>query len=95
MANFSKDVKVLVCVLYEKKSVIGVFKAYANLVFCLFVCFMVASVAYGSSQARGQSRAAAVPYTTTLATLDLSHICDLGHSLWQCQILNSLSKARD
>ena len=26
---------------------------------------------------------------------DLSHIWDLHHSSWQCQILNSLSKARD
>ena len=35
-------------------------------------------------------------YTTTTATRqDLSHICDLRHSLWQCQILNPLSKDRD
>ena len=26
---------------------------------------------------------------------DLSHVCDLQHSSWQCQILNSLSEARD
>ena len=26
---------------------------------------------------------------------DLSHIWDIGHSLWQCQILNPLSKIRD
>ena len=26
---------------------------------------------------------------------DLSHICDLHHSLWQCQILNPVSEARD
>ena len=29
------------------------------------------------------------------ATPDPSHICDLHHSLWQCQILNPRSKARD
>ena len=29
------------------------------------------------------------------ATLDLSHICDLPYSSWQCQILNLLSEARD
>ena len=34
-------------------------------------------------------------YTTATATQDLSCICDLHHSSWQCQILNSLSKARD
>ena len=34
-------------------------------------------------------------YTTATAIWDLSQICNLLHSLWQCQILNSLSKARD
>ena len=34
-------------------------------------------------------------YTTATATWDQSHICDLKHSLWQCRILNPLSKARD
>ena len=34
-------------------------------------------------------------YTTAMATWDLSHICDLHHSLHQCQILNPLSEARD
>ena len=30
-----------------------------------------------------------------MATLDLSHICDLHHSLWPHRVLNLLSKARD
>ena len=34
-------------------------------------------------------------YTTAATTQDLSHVCDLHHSLWQHQILNPLSKARD
>ena len=34
-------------------------------------------------------------YTTATATPDLSHICDLHYSLWQCRILNPLNKARD
>ena len=34
-------------------------------------------------------------YTTVTVTLDPSHICHLHHSLWQCQILNPLSEARD
>ena len=34
-------------------------------------------------------------YTTATAMQDPSHICDLHHSLWQCQILNALSKARN
>ena len=29
------------------------------------------------------------------AVVDLSHICNLYHNLWQCWILNSLSQARD
>ena len=33
--------------------------------------------------------------TYATATLDPSHICDLYHSLLQCQILNPLSEARD
>ena len=34
-------------------------------------------------------------YATATATQDPSHICDLHHSSWQCQIVNPLSKARD
>ena len=34
-------------------------------------------------------------YPTATATPDLSCICDLHHSLWQCWIPNSLSRARD
>ena len=34
-------------------------------------------------------------YTTATAMWDLSHVCDLHHSSWQCQIPDPLSKARD
>ena len=34
-------------------------------------------------------------YTTAIAALDPSHICDLHHSSQQGQMLNPLSKARD
>ena len=34
-------------------------------------------------------------YTTATGTLDLKCICELCCSLWQCHILNPLSKARD
>ena len=34
-------------------------------------------------------------YTTATAMSDLSCVCDLHCSLWQCQILNAPSKARD
>ena len=48
-------------------------------------------VAYGSSQAMGQSGAAAEAYATAMTILDPSCICDLHHN-W---ILNPLSEARD
>ena len=32
---------------------------------------------------------------TATATPDLSHVCNLHHSSWQCRILNPLSEARD
>ena len=34
-------------------------------------------------------------YATATAMPDLSHICDLCHSLWQCWIFNALGWARD
>ena len=34
-------------------------------------------------------------YTTPIAMQDPSHIFELPHSSWKCQILNPLSKARD
>ena len=42
-----------------------------------FLFFKAASVAYGSSWARGRIRAAAEACITATAILDLSHICDL------------------
>ena len=43
----------------------------------------------------GWTGAAAEGYPTATATPDLSCICDLRHSLWQCPILNTMSKATD
>ena len=34
-------------------------------------------------------------YATATAMWDPSHICDLCHTLWQPQILNPLSEAKD
>ena len=51
--------------------------------------------AYASSEARGRIGATAVAYTTATTTQDLSHVCDLHHSLHQRQIFNLLSEARD
>ena len=50
---------------------------------------------YGSSQDQGLNLSCSCRPTPDMATLDPSHICNLCRSLWQCQILNSLSEARD
>ena len=34
-------------------------------------------------------------YAIAIGMSDLSCICDLHHSLWQCQILNLVREARD
>ena len=42
-----------------------------------------------------QSELQLLAYATATETADLSGICDLLHSSWQCWILNPLSEARD
>ena len=60
----------------------------------LFV-FRAAGAAYGNFQARGRIGVLLPAYTTATATRHLSHVSDLYHSSWQCQILKPLSEARD
>ena len=48
------------------------------IVICLF---MALPAAYGSSQARNQIGVQLPAYATAMEILDLSHICDLCHSL--------------
>ena len=55
--------------------------------------FLGPPAAYGGSQARVQLELQ--PPDTATATQDLSHVCDLFHSSWQCQILKPLIEARD
>ena len=64
--------------------------------FFFFFChvfFRGTPVAYGSSQARG--RIGTVDTGLHHSTPDLSCICDLHHSSWQCRTLNPLIEARD
>ena len=61
----------------------------------VFSFFMAAPEAYGSSWASDQISATAAVYTTAMATLDLSLVCYLHHSLQQRWILNPLSEAKD
>jgi len=56
--------------------------------FCLFRAI---PVAYGCSQARGPIRAVAADLCRIWAV----SVCNLHHSLWQCQIPNPLSEVRD
>ena len=44
---------------------------------------------------RGEVKLQLQAYTTAVATLDPSCICDPRCSMWQSQILNPLSEARD
>ena len=64
------------CCIFSKNFSMSIKK----IVWIFFFLFIAAFAAYGSSQSRGQVRAAAVAYTTVMATLDLSHSCDLHHS---------------
>ena len=68
---------------------------FLNSFLIFFFLFTAAPAAYGSSQAGSPTGAAAEASATATAILDPSHICNLHHSLQQCQILNPLSKARD
>ena len=63
----------------------------------LFVClFKATSVAHGISQARCWIGALAASLCHNHRNVpDLSHIFELHCSLWQCQIINPLSEARD
>ena len=54
---------------------------------------MATSTAYGSSWARGKIWASVPAYARAIS--DLSHVCDLGHSLQQHWVINPLSGARD
>ena len=65
------------------------------LFFLPFGLFRVAPMVYGGSQARGWIRAGAASLHTDTTTPDPSHVYDLYHSSWQCQILNPLNEARD
>jgi len=51
-------------------------------------CFIIMCMAHGNFQAKVKSELQLLAYTIAIATPDLSHICNLHHSWWQCQILH-------
>ena len=59
--------------------------------FFFFCLFRAAPEVYGGSQARYLIGAVAAGLCHSHSNADLSHVCDLHHSSWQCQILNLLS----
>ena len=61
----------------------------------IYSLFTAAPAAHGSPWARGLLTLQPQTYVTTTATPDPSCICDLHCSLWQRQILNPPSEARD
>ena len=62
----------------------------------LFFCFLEPHLWHMDVSRLGVKSELQLPaYTTATATWDPSCVCDLYHSSRQCQILNSLSKARD
>ena len=67
--------------------------------FCLFFFFFgifrAAPMECGGSQARGLIGGVVPAYATATVSPDLSRVCNLHHSSWQCQILNPMSEARD
>ena len=79
----------------KKKIPVHVLHGVYMYIYLFIFLFTAAPVAYGNSWAQGQIRAVVEAYTIATATPDLSYICDLHHSLWQCQILNPVSKAGD
>ena len=67
---------------------------YLFIYFYLLFCLLRATpAAHGGSQARGPIGAAVASLHHSHS--NPSHICNLHHSSWQCQILNPLRKAKD
>ena len=72
-----------------------VFMCQFKYFFGLFFFFRATPMAYGGSRLGVESELQLPAYTTATAMGDPSHVFDLYHSLWQCQILNPLSEARN
>ena len=72
------------------------FSEFLFYIFFFFLSIFRASpVVDWSFWARGWIIAAAAAASLCHSHTDLSCVCDLHHSSWQCQILNTLNEARD
>ena len=74
--------------------VLSIFALHTLFFFSPFL-FTATPSAYGSSWVRGQIGTVCGAYTTATATPDPNCIYNLHCRLWQCQILNPLSRTRD
>ena len=70
-------------------------KVFCFLLFCFFVFFNAAPLAYEVPRRGVKSELQLPAYTPAIAMQDLRCICDLYHSSQQYWILNPLSEARD
>ena len=74
---------------------LGVLVKY-HFLFCFAFCFLGSCLRHMEVRRLGVKSELQLPaYTTATARPDPSHICNLHHSSWQCQIFNPLSTARD
>ena len=65
-------------------------------IFFLFFCFLGPHLRHMEVSRLGvELELQLLAYTTSTATWDLSHVCELHHSSWQHWIRNPLSEARD
>ena len=67
---------------------------FSSLSFFFFFLFRVPPLAYEVPRLGVESELQLLAYITAIATQDLSCVCDLHHSWWQCWILNPLSEDR-
>ena len=75
-------------VFQTERMMVGTGRLKISFSFFLPFFFLIACVAYESSQAWVKSDLQLPAYATSTAMQDPNHICDLHHSSQQCQILN-------
>ena len=104
LEEIKKETEEIICKIIGFKDLgFAVFPAsfkfiYLFIYFLVFCPFRAAPTAYGGSLARGRIRTAATSLCQSHSNArspDLSWVCNLHHSSWQCRILNPLSEARD
>ena len=73
----------------------SIFRLFLFVCLFLFFVFLGMHLGHRGFQSRGRIRAVATGLYQATAMPNLSRVCSIHYSSWQCQILNPLSKARD